>query len=138
MRACKQFLWNEKNVIIQRDHPRGIVMSFCLCCGVELEDKAKKRRLLSGGNEEIHSELGVFLKAFVTEDEADGLVNNSNGYICRQCYMKYEQSFQTKPRWQRNEYVVPVGKGNDGFHLFLLYMSVSEILCHLYNRFLHL
>ena len=69
---------------------------------------------------------------FVTEDEADGLVNNSNGYICRQCYMKYEQFLKLK-----KEYVVPVCKGNDGLHLFLLYMTVSEFLCRLNNCFLH-
>ena len=44
----------------------------------------------------MRSELGVFFKAFVTEDEADGLVNNNNGYICRQCYMKYERFLKLK------------------------------------------
>ena len=70
-------------------------MSFCLGCGNKLEDKARKQRLLSGENKEIHNELGVFLKAFVTEDETDGLVN-SNSYICRQCFMKYERFLKLK------------------------------------------
>ena len=36
IRACKQFLWNVKDVIIQHNRPRGIVMPLCLSCGVEL------------------------------------------------------------------------------------------------------
>ena len=54
------------------------MVSFSLGCGVELEDKTRKRRVLSGGNEEIRNELGVFfLKAFVTEDEVDECIQVS-------------------------------------------------------------